>query len=541
MLRPVESAALLLASVAVAAQAPLPQVSPIGVGCGVSSPTLSMSPPIVGETCLFRLAPPTTAAWTALLWSVAPTSPASLPGGCVAYLDATTMSVAGLAAPTVDSLQVAIPNDPAWLSVSLAAQAVQLPTAAALGFDLSNGVTFAAGARRGPLHAQPSAPGTHLNAVAAMGPDTWLDLGVPQPDPVYGLATGREYTPRMAWSSSLQGAFLTGESGHGYVHTQTGRYIDDVWFLDFAALKWVCVKPGSEVATLSLSLNADQFEVDALGELVPVAQLGHGYEFVAFDELSQNFLMQPMPNTYWVGSMPQRLNWLPSALFPASQYRSPWLFDTVAGVWRRAPAGNPAPNFNTASRAITVHGMAGGRFLYFDTANANQNRVWWYDANTLTWQDQATTTPAPSISGNGVSCYDPNHHRMWYYGVDATAQQARLWYYDIAAARWHQTTASNTPTHTVIYTTANRGLSYDQANDQVLLKLAGSGTTPPSFVPFDVATNSWLAAATPPASLGVNWSWQHTNVCYASGHNVHVLHVAGGNNGTGRIVVYRRN
>lgn len=498
-----------------------------------------MSPPIVGEACQFGITPSATA-WSALFWSVAPLLPTPLPGSCFAYVDAATMSVAGLVTPSVQTLSVVIPNDPNWLGVSLAAQAVQLPTSAVLGFDLTNGITFAAGARRGPLQDQPSAPGTHLNAVVALAANTWLDLGVPQADPVYGLATGREYTPRMAWSSSLQGAFLTGESGHGYVNTQTGRYIDDVWFLDFAANKWVCVKPGSQVATLSLALNADQFEVDAQGELVPVAQLGHGYEFVAFDELTQNFLMQPIPNTYWTASMPQRLNWLPSANFPASQYQSPWLFDTVAGVWRRAAAGTPVPSFNTSARAMVVHGMPGGRFLYFDTAAANQNRVWWFDAIAQSWQDQATASPAPSISGNGVSCYDTNHHRMWYYGVEATSQQARLWYYDVEGTHWHDTGAGNTPAHTVIYTTANRGLSFDEASNQLLLKVSVGGTTPPSFVPFDIASNTWLPAVTPPASLGVNWSWKHVNVFYASGHNVHVLHVASGNSGTGRIIVYRR-
>lgn len=61
-----------------------------------------------------------------------------------------------------------------------------------------------------------------------------------------------------------------------------------------------------------------------------------------------------------------------------------------------------------------------------------------------------------------------------------------------------------------------------------------------SFAPFDVASNSWLPSITPPATLGVNWSWTHVNVCYAGEHNVHILHVSSGDSGTGRIVVYRR-
>ncbi|MCR9248409.1 MAG: hypothetical protein NXI31_25565 [bacterium] len=79
--------------------------------------------------------------------------------------------------------------DPAWIGVTLGAQAVIHPTAAPGAFD-------------SVLAGLPSPAGPHLAQVAAMSTGAWSDLGVPQPDPVHGLATGREYTPRMAWSPS---------------------------------------------------------------------------------------------------------------------------------------------------------------------------------------------------------------------------------------------------------------------------------------------------------------------------------------------------
>ncbi|MCK5941404.1 MAG: hypothetical protein KAI24_05490, partial [Planctomycetes bacterium] len=274
-------------------------------------------------------------------------------------------------------------------------------------------------------------------------------------------------------------------------------------------------------------------------ELVPVAQLGHGYEFVAFDERHQRFLMQPMPNTYWANAMPQRLGWLPSANFPASQYRSPWLFDTVAGRWLRQPTGALAPNFQTGSRATVVHGFGDGRFLYFDAHPANQHRVWWFDAATLSWQDEATASAGPAISGHGVSCLDRARGRLWFYGVDAATQKARLWCYDAHNRRWTDPQAVGTPQHTVIYTTSDRGMTYDAERDLVLLKVGQGGTTPSEFHAYDVALGVWRPPVSPPAALGVNWNWRHINACYAAGYDVHVLHVAPGNSGTGRIVLYR--
>lgn len=55
-----------------------------------------------------------------------------------------------------------------------------------------------------------------------------------------------------------------------------------------------------------------------------------------------------------------------------------------------------------------------------------------------------------------------------------------------------------------------------------------------------MATARASPPVTPLASLNVNWNWKSINACYASGYNVHVLHVSGNNSATGRIVVYRR-
>lgn len=531
---------LLVLALPLAAQGSLPQTTTVGAGCGAAPAALTLSPPLLGGTATLRLTGGSAGPWGHHVFvSFPPAAPLPLPGGCLGHLDPASLSVLAVLPPGVGSAPLSMPSHPSWLGAQLAVQAVSWLTAAPAGYDVTNGVQLTIGTRQGVMAGLPSAPGAHLQAVAALPAGGWLDLGVPAPDPRFGLATGREYTPRMAWSAALDGAFLTGESGHGYVNPNTGRYIDDVWFYDFAAHAWRCIKPGSEVATLQLQLNADQFEVDAAGELVPTAQLGHGYEFVTFDEASQRFLMQPMPNTYWVTSMPQRLGWLPGATFPESQYRSPWLLDAITGRWVRRPPGSPAPDFNTSARAVAVHSIpATGRIWVFDTSAANRNRIWWFDPVDCRWSAEATANAAPRISGHGISCCDPVGGRVWYYGVDADLQQARLWRYDVAARTWTDTGAPGTPPHGPIYVTSGRSLLYDPLAEAVLMTIQG-GSAPPTVHVYDVRSNAWQAPFGPPAGMAALFAWRHLNACYAPAHNVHLLHVAGGNSGTGRIVVYR--
>lgn len=515
-----------------------PNVMEVGPGCGAAQPGLRASVPVLHTSVEFEVTS-SAATWGVLAVSFPPSSPTHVGAGCVAYVDPATAVVLGILPTGGAQRLLDLPADPAWLGVTLRVQALTTPSAAAIGFDLTPGLEVTIGQRAGPLAGLPSPAGAHTTLVAGMAPNSWLDLGVPQPDPVHGLATGREYTPRMAWSEALQGAFLTGESGHGYVNTQTGRYVDDVWFYDWRGHAWRCVKPGSAVATLALQLDGNQFEIDGQGQLVPVAQLGHGYEFVAFDDWTETFFMQPAPNTYWVASMPQRLGWLPNgnASFPASQYRSPWLFQAVTGSWRREPVGANAPNFNVSARGMAVQAID-GRFWVFDTAAANRSRIWWFDPVTYAWHDEPTANPAPAIVGHGITCHDPVHGRVYYYGVDATSQTARLWYYDVATRGWHHVNVQGTPPHSVVYTTSGRGLLYDAGDDAVLLWMSG-GSNVPVVHRFDVGAQAWAAPVSPPAAMRPLFAWRHVNGFSVPSADVHVFHVAGGNAGTGRMIVYR--
>lgn len=529
-------------AVAAAAQS-APRVDHLGGGCGAAGagPVLAATAPVLGRATTFALSEATPGTAGFLNLTLGPAAPVPI-GPCTAHVD--PAAVVGTVALVVGAggrwaLDVPVPASASLSGVHIAAQAVLHPTAGPLGVDVSDGILLTLGPPHGPLAGMPSPPGPHIAAIAALGDDAWLDLGVPAADPAHGLATGREYTPRMAWASDLKGAFLTGEGEHGYVDPATRRYVDDVWFYDLPGNRWVCVKPGSHVDTLSLALDRHDFEVDASGQPVPVAQLGHGYEFVTYDEARGRFFMQPCPNTYWVPSLgPRRLTWLLDPNLPLRQIHCGWVFDAAAGRWDRRPVGTPVPAFNHAARAMAVQYLPSQHAVWlWDTGPANRRKVWLFDTATFTWRDVDTVNDGPAVQGHGVTCHDPVHDRVYYYGVDASGTP-RLWRYDVAARRWSDTGAAGVPPARVIYTTAFAGMTYDVRGDRVLMKGSGSGY--PVFHVYDPATNAFdPTPVVPPPALQPYFRWAHVNACYAPEFNVHVLHVAPSGSGTGRVLVYR--
>ena len=158
---------------------------------------------------------------------------------------------------------------------------------------------------KGPLEAMPSKPGPHIDRIKAMEDNFWLELGAPAPDPRWGRARGRSWMAKMPFAPELRGAFLCGEGQHGYTKPD-GYYMDDLWFYDINAHRWICCYPGAPAKTLRLQLNGDSFEAAADGELIPVAQQVHGYEMNTYDTDAKRMLSMPNTHSYWQRAIPQR-------------------------------------------------------------------------------------------------------------------------------------------------------------------------------------------------------------------------------------------
>src|SRR5262245_15135408 len=152
----------------------------------------------------------------------------------------------------------------------------RLPRALLAAWLCLPALTAARGADN-PLRRLPSKPGPHVEQIKKLGDNEWLELGRPAADPKWGRARGRSWNAALPVVPELRGAFLFGEGVHGYTKPD-GRYMDDLWFYDINAHRWICCHPGADTKSLKLSIDADGFEARADGKLVAVAQQADGHE-----------------------------------------------------------------------------------------------------------------------------------------------------------------------------------------------------------------------------------------------------------------------
>src|SRR5262245_37283370 len=192
--------------------------------------------------------------------------------------------------------------------------------------------------RKGPLTGLPSKPGRHLEKIKALGDDKWLNLGAPAPDPKWGRALGRSWSPRMPYAPDLRGAFITGEGSHGWVNPKTSRQMVDFWFYDVNAHRWICVHPGTDVRNMDAdyTLTKDGFTATKDGNLVPISTLCHSYGAITYDTDLKRFTSDAPANGCMYG---------PAAIWAnAKKFKwagSPWSFDTVSGKWERHAVSDP--------------------------------------------------------------------------------------------------------------------------------------------------------------------------------------------------------
>ena len=157
----------------------------------------------------------------------------------------------------------------------------------------------------GPLAKLPSKEGPHISKIKEMMDHSWLDLGSPKADPKWGKGRGRSWSCSMPYAPELRGAFLYGQGKHGYVKPD-GHYMDDLWFYDFAAHRWICLYPGADVKNLDMKVNEEGFEATKNGEIIPVATMVHAYEMVTYDTDKRQFLSMLCPGGFWRKALGKR-------------------------------------------------------------------------------------------------------------------------------------------------------------------------------------------------------------------------------------------
>lgn len=293
-----------------------------------------------------------------------------------------------------------------------------------------------------PLAGLPGRPGPHTEKIQAMGDNQWLNLGQAAADRKWGLARDRSWTPKMAYAPDLGGAFFCGTGQHGYVKSD-GHYMDDLWFYDATAHRWICLYPGADTKSLEFRLDEHDFEVDRRGDFVPVSYLSHGYNHVTYNTHTRQFMLVFTYCPWWTKVLPQRAKWIGSD--PKNPWdtgklnasvRHPVFWDVAAGKWERAfvAGGGPGGKY------------MGGRFegvveyipSLKKTVYTHRGKTWFYDHAARRWT-AGPAVPASVSRYNSNGCYDPRRHRIY------VAKGRGFAYLDIKNNRWHEPHAKGQP------------------------------------------------------------------------------------------------
>ena len=411
---------------------------------------------------------------------------------------------------------------PLAAGLSVAAWLAAFGTALAAEAAPSAGLHAAA-----PLAHLPSAPGPHVSRIKKLGEDAWLDLGPPAPDPKWGLARGRAWTPRMPCAPDLRAAFLCGCGRHGYVKPD-GHFMDDLWAYDINGHRWICLYPGAGAKTLRLQLDAHGFEANDRGEHVPVSFMGHGYCNQTFVPHLNRVMFIYTHSPWWTRALEQRWDWLDPrdddvrrrnyghAGPVIENPRHPLFWDVASGTWqRRFVAGDgPGPKrFEGVLQYVPSRKQA--FFLY-------NGRVWWYDFAADTWQ--ASKAPRMDIAYDSWGCHDGRRDRIY------VARKEGFWAFDVKTETWSAIGGDGRPE--TLGSCADGAVTYDTAADAVLFHFKdGAGIRI-----YHPATNRWSRAAPPP---DVPWKYRNVNGFYDPVLNVHYYHLAGDSDDNGFLLVYR--
>jgi hypothetical protein len=385
----------------------------------------------------------------------------------------------------------------------------------------------------GPLVNLPSKPADHVAKINALGDDSWLHLGAPAADPKWGRARGRSWTAKMPYAPDLGVAFLYGEGVHGWWNEKTGRYMDDLWAYDLNAHRWICLYPGADVKNLDLKLDENGFEVTTDGEPIPVAQMVHGYEAVAYDSDLKKFLFMPCPGGYDSILRKRRNQWLKGLDKTSRKPASPWFYDVATGKWERRAVDGAAPRSGFGD--VLVYSSSQKKAFF---QHGNQE-VWLYDYAANKWTKKEPKGPQPPWGIDPTACLDTKRDRvvMGGGGYPVAKGPNALWFYDLKTDTWIDPKPKGQPCRgSNSYATNIATMTYDAASDVVLLNRHGGEAKERGLYVYDPESNGWTAGLRPfPKEL----RWQQVNGFYSPDLNVHVFHTAGDSRDDGVVWVYR--
>jgi hypothetical protein len=307
------------------------------------------------------------------------------------------------------------------------------PLCALLCLCLSAGAL--AGERAGtqaPLAGLPSEPGPHVAKIKALGDNEWLNLGTPAADPKWGEARGRSWSSNMPAAPNLRGAFVFAEGVHGYVKPD-GHYMNDVWFYDINAHRWVCLYPGVEVQSITQKIQDGQLAVDANGLLVdktgePLPPLLiHAYGNLAYEPERKKFTFfgSQFGNYFTTGE--RGVFYEANKLFQEQREEqvkeqgkklpdlSPFFYDAASGKFECFPVENAPPG----------GGGFGRNMLVYVPTKSNSSSAGRMACGSSTWRSAPGSMPPPRAPRPPASITAPLTTRSATASTTSTATARR--------------------------------------------------------------------------------------------------------------------
>jgi hypothetical protein len=361
--------------------------------------------------------------------------------------------------------------------------------------------------RQGPLADLPSQPGAHVEKIKALGDNEWLNLGPPAADPKWGRARGRSWSSNMPFAPDVRGAFVFGEGVHAYTKPD-GRYMNDIWFYDVNAHRWLCLYPGSEVKTVAkrikdneLTLNADGLLVEKDGQPLPPLLI-HAYGYLGYDPDRKKFAFfgGQFANYFTTGKggVFEEANRLYQEARKDKKFPSlsPFFYDTATGriecfAVENAPKGQPY------GANLLVYVGSKKRFFY-----GGSDGVWFLDAEKKTWVD-AKPKGTPPSGIDRCAAYDAKRDRIYHHGRGSKDNPDGFLVYDVKDNAWGRPKPTGTgPAYSSSYESI---FNFDAAHDKlVVIRLYNTKDEPGlrrGVYVYDPGANVWADPLPLPADV----------------------------------------
>jgi hypothetical protein len=393
----------------------------------------------------------------------------------------------------------------------------------------------------------PSAPGVHIAKIQALGENEWLNLGAPAADPKWGVGRGRSWSCKMPYAPDLQGAFLAGQGVHGFIKPD-GHYMDDIFFYDVNAHRWICVYPGfdtkafaANVAKGELKVNTDGQLTDKDGQPVPFASIGgHSYHVHTYDSDQCKYIQTWGSGGIGGDQYTYQMPWDKEGRAAlADQLKgktdrvsgTPFYFNTINGKFERGPF---PPQMPAKGQGDNVLFYLPTKKMLFRYNGAGETMLG--DCSSHQWVKAGAKGPTPPGSCDLGACYDSKRERVYFgrggYAPPQRKDEGSVYIYDVKTNAWSN--PANKENAGGLSGTNSACVHYDSANDRVLVISRWEGK---GFVSaYDPENGMWESGLPIPAHVMAGAECWHG--FYSPELNVHFIYIAA-DSGGGAMWAYR--